>query len=179
MTFDELFDSLPINGWLTKEEARLLLDTAGSCQGPILEVGSYYGRSAVLLASLGREVYCVDPFSDFDSDDLSGNYIYSMFVKNVFHERCLMNVHLHRRKVEDWFPLIPNFGFAYLDGDHTYEGTLTQIDRAMAAGARTFCLHDYAQSGGGLNITKAIEKRQLEVVRVVERMCHCRVGGAS
>ena len=99
--------------------------------------------------------------------------MYSQFMKNVFHERCLMNVHLHRRKIEDWFPMFV-FGFAYLDGDHTYEGTLAQIDKATVAGVRTFCIHDYAQEGGGVNIVKAIQKRGLEVVQVVERMCHCR-----
>lgn len=178
MTFDEVFETLPTNGWLTKEEARLLHEVAGSCEGPILEVGSYYGRSAVLLASLGREVHCVDPFSNFDSDDPSGDFVYSKFMKNVFYERCLMNVHLHRRKVEDWFPTFV-FGFAYLDGDHTYGGTIRQIDRAKDAGARVFCVHDYNQSGDGVGIVKAIANRGLEVVRVVERMAHCRVGGTS
>lgn len=176
-TFDEVFETLPTNGWLTEDEARLLWGVASACEGPILEVGSYYGRSAVLLASLGREVHCVDPFSGFDSDDPTGDFVHGRFMMNM-RERGIENVRLHRRKVEDWYPLSNNFGFAYLDGDHTYEGTLNQIDKATDVGAREMCVHDYAQDGGGASIVAAIKRRQLEVVQVVGRMAHCRIGGA-
>ena len=178
MTFDEVYETIPGDGWLYKEEARLLYSVASQCTGPILEVGSYKGRSSVLLASLGRDVHCVDPFSGFDSDDPTGDLTYKIFMNNVFYSRCLMNVHLHRRKIEDWFPMFI-FGFAYLDGDHTYEGTLRQIDKAMDAGARVFCIHDYEQTGEGVNIVKAIQHKKLEVVQVVERMCHCQCQKSS
>ena len=172
MTFEEVYETIPGTGWLYKEEARLLWTVASTCEGPILEVGCYQGRSSILLSALGREVHCVDPFSGFDSDDPTGDITKGKFIKNL-QERGIENVRLHRRKVEDWFPMFI-FGFAYLDGDHTYEGTLAQIDKAMIAGAKEFCIHDYAQEGGGVAIVAAIKRRQLEIVQVVERMCHCR-----
>ena len=172
MTFDEIFETLPTNGWLTREEARLLHDTVKDCQGPILEVGSYHGRSTVLLASLGREVHCVDPFTGFDSDDPTGDVTKSKFLLNL-SERRVSNIRLHRKKIEDWFPMFV-FGFAYLDGDHTYGGTLRQIDKAIDAGVKTFCIHDYNQEGDGVAIVKAVKDRRLNVIRVVERMAHVR-----
>lgn len=114
----------------------------------------------------------MDPFTGFDSDDLTGDVTKDKFIKNL-RDRGIENVRLHHKKVEDWFPMFV-FGFAYLDGNHTYEGTLNQINKAMLAGAREFCIHDYAQSGDGVAIVKAIEKRQLKVVQVIERMAHCR-----
>jgi hypothetical protein len=173
LTFEEVYETIPGNGWLTKEEARLLWTVVNNCSGSILEVGSYHGRSTVLLAVTGRNVHAVDPFSGFDSDDPTGDLTYQKFMNNVFHSRCLMNVHLHRRKVEDWYPLESDFGFAYLDGDHTYEGTLRQIQKAKDIGAWDFCIHDYAQSRDGLHIAKAIKDSGLTLVSLVERMVHC------
>lgn len=173
LTFEEIYATLPSTGWLYESEARLLWESINSTQGDILEVGSYHGRSTVLLAATGRAVHAVDPFDNFDSDDPTGDSTYKKFMDNVFHSRCLMNVHLHRKKVEEWFPTT-RFGFAYLDGDHTYEGTLLQIEKATDVGAKVCCIHDYAQTGGGVNVVKAIERAGLTVVRVVERMAWCR-----
>lgn len=177
MTFDEVYELIPGNGWLTEEEARLLWDVAGSCEGPILEIGCYQGRSTVLLASLGRTVHAVDPFSGFDSDDPTGEKTYQKFMQNVYYERCLMNVYLWRQRVEDWgtWPV----GFAYLDGDHTYQGTLDQIDKAVQAGARVLCVHDYGTTGGGAVVAESVRVRELTVVTVVGRMAHCRLGAKA
>lgn len=177
MTFDEVYETLPGTGWLTKEEARLLYGVASEATGPILEVGSYYGRSAVLLASLGNDVHCVDPFDNFDSADMSGDSICDAFKRNVFYERGLKNVYLHRVRIEDfdWSYERPAFKFAYLDGDHTYQGSMNQITKALSLGIQQMCIHDYAQEGGGVNIVKAIGDSGLTVVQVVERMAHCRL----
>ncbi len=170
MTFDELFDSLPNNGWLKRDEAQLLLEAARETEGPILEVGCYYGRSTVLLASLGRDVYCVDPFEKFDSDDPSGRETLRQFMKNIT-DRKLHNVTLRVQYIEDWES--KPMGFAYLDGDHTTKGTLAQIDAAMACGAEKMCIHDYAHSGGGLLVKKAVEQSDLVLVDLVETMALC------
>lgn len=75
MSFEEAYEQIPGNGWLSKEEARLLWKYATSVTGPILEVGCYKGRSTVLLALSNpqRQVYTVDPFSSFDSSDPTGS----------------------------------------------------------------------------------------------------------
>lgn len=152
--FEDVYETLPANGWLTEIEARLLWEVARDAQGPILEVGCYYGRSTVLLASLNRPIYCVDPFSGFDSGDLSGEKVRTAFVENMNSRDIRLVFHLSdsrlipmppyvmlcEQRIEDWH--IRPVGFAYLDGDHTYEGTLTQINVALAAGASTVAIHD-------------------------------------
>ena len=56
-----------IEGWLTRNEAATLYDLARNATGPILEIGSYRGRSTAALAlgsmSGGKQhVYAVDSF---------------------------------------------------------------------------------------------------------------------
>lgn len=192
--FDTVWQTIPGQGWLTEDEGRLLWDVARSTTGPILEVGSYQGRSTCLLAELGRPVYAVDPFDNFDSD-LSGDEVYSRLMKNLEY-RQIENVRVIRSKIEEVMinQIISDYqpwpiGFAYLDGDHSYVGTQDQIWAAHGlAGLHnklTFCVHDYATSGGGLEVKRAIESFSpscqtwshpyIEVVQVVGRMAHCKV----
>lgn len=172
-TFEQVWSSLPGNGWLTKEEARLLHSSAAETTGAILEVGSYYGRSTVLLASLGRPVFAVDPFDGFDSDK-SGDVVEAALRENL-KTREIHNVTVFRQRIEDWDHRRFNVGFAYLDGDHTYLGTIRQVEAAVLAGASRICIHDWAKTGGGAEVKRAVEDSGLEVVRIVERMAKCRI----
>lgn len=148
--FDEVFQGLP-SGWLSEGEARLLWNEAGRTDGPILEVGCYRGRSTCLLAALGRPMYCVDPFSGFDSDDPTGERILACWRENVSSRELFPA--LFRTRVEDWEP-IP-VGFAYLDGDHTYRGTRNQVEKALQCGPSAIAVHDVNDSGGGVEVKKA------------------------
>jgi len=148
-TFEEVFESLPGNGWLTEGEARLLWAFAGQFEGSILEVGCYEGRSTVLLANLGRTLWCVDPFDGF-ADGRTGEEVHDKWFANVYG-RNMTDVHLVRLKIEDWLYPIP-VKFAYLDGDHTAEGTRKQIEVALSCGAEGITIHDVNDSGGGLPI---------------------------
>lgn len=168
--FLRLFESLPGAGWLKQDEAWLLYEAAQETEGSILEVGCYHGRSTCLLASLGRPLYCVDPFRDFDDGDLSGDTICRNFVDNV-NQRGHRNVFLSRCRIEEW-NAIP-VGFAYLDGDHTKQGTLNQISKALECGARVLCLHDYDRRGGGRHIADAVDEARLRVVSRRSSMVKC------
>lgn len=166
---DALFERLP-KGWLTKNEAVLLWNSAVATEGPMLEIGCYHGRSTVLLASLQRKLFCVDPFSGFDSDDLSGETTRKAFLENT---RELEIITLFPCKIEDWRPNGLKVGFAYLDGDHTFQGTITQIETARECKADILCLHDYAETGGGKEIVKAVEFCDLVVLKRKERIVRC------
>jgi SAM-dependent methyltransferase len=155
MLTDELFESLPGNGWLTRPEAELLYAEAERCSGAILEVGCCYGRSTILLASLGRPVVTIDPFAGYDKGDPSGDSIYQAFVGGLA-ERGITNVELIKKRLEDIeLLLIPRCEFAYLDGDHTYQGTLTQVKRALSLGVKTIAVHDCNDTGEGANVKRA------------------------
>ncbi len=176
LDFEKVYETLPADGWLTKGEARLLWVVANLTRGPILEIGAYKGRSTVLLSHCvafdkDRVVHTVDPFDGFTTDH-TGDEIYRTLLANLY-ERKIMNVQVHRCKIEDW-PVLP-CGFAYLDGDHTYRGTLNQVSAALACGVRDLCVHDYNDSGGGAEVKQAILHSGLNVYRVQERMAFCGV----
>lgn len=143
--FATAYATIPGDGWLTEAEARLLYSAACYTTGPILEVGCFKGRSTCLLAALGRDMYVVDKFRDF-SDSESAHDIYVAFIRNIA-SRGFQNVQLYVTDIAEW-PVRP-VGFAYLDGDHSAEGTEIQIVRALAAGAKVIAIHDVADGGGG------------------------------
>jgi len=154
--FDRVFASLPTNGWLSYDEAKCLWRYARIAKGPILEVGCYHGRSTVLLAALGWRVYTVDSFAGFDSQDPTGSSVEAGFRLNLA-SRGITNVLLFREKIEDWEPR--PVGFAYLDGDHTYLGTLAQIEKALPCGPLAIALHDVNDKGDGREVKRAALER--------------------
>lgn len=189
--FEDVWPTVPGNGWLAEDEARLLWDSALAADPalPILEVGCYKGRSTCLLAALGRTLYCVDPFSNFDDADPSGETILKEWRANVTGrgylvydwdpaEEVVASVRpyclLFRQRVEDWTAPSP-VGFAYLDGDHTREGTAAQLRAAARAGAALACVHDYADSGGGLLVRRGVADAGGTVERLVRTMALVRL----
>ena len=131
----ELYNSLP-EGGLYESEAKLLWDWAKTTKGKMLEVGTAYGRSAVLLGTLAkqqsRELICVDPW--FGEH---GERLYQIFLKNIKD----LPIVKERKRIEDWDP--QPIGFAYLDGDHSYEGTQAQIQKALACHPSVIAMHDF------------------------------------
>lgn len=180
--FEDVYNDLPVCGWLEKDEAQLLWDFAGQFRGPILEVGCYYGRSTVLLANLDRPVYAVDPFAGFDKDEPTGEKIRDGWTVNVYERRKLFNVTLYSMRIEDWVREEGRvIGFAYLDGDHTYEGTRAQIDAAIGwgkidtPGGLGIAIHDINETYGqgdprSLDIRRAAVDRLGQPLKVVNRM---------
>lgn len=166
-TFEEVFETIPGKGWLSKQEAECLWRWASKVQGPILEVGCYNGRSTCLLAATGRPVFAVDPFAGFDSADPNGTETQASFL-DALKERGIENVRLYRQRVEDWTPR--TVGFAYLDGDHTYQGTLSQIRKALICGTSVVAVHDVNDGGGGLEIKRAATEQLGEWTERVERL---------
>lgn len=155
--FAKLFDSLPGTGWLTEGEAQFLysLPISEIEKKDCLEVGCYHGRSSVLLASIFRWVHCVDPFFGFDSKDPKGDHAKKKHSQNMT-ERGLNNYTLYVEPIEEWLPQPVHF--AYLDGDHTYDGTVRQIKAAMAARAKVIAIHDVNDKGEGAMVKDAAVK---------------------
>lgn len=154
-TFDEVYRTLPGTGWLTEREARLLFQSVPKeavGTEAALEVGCYHGRSTVLLASLFRTVYSVDPMDGFDSDDPTGEKTLAAYTANLTN-RSISNVEFSRCRIEDWKPR--PILFAHLDGDHTYKGTVAQIEKALACGAKIITIHDVNDTGEGVEIKRA------------------------
>lgn len=159
-TFEEVYESLPSNGWLLESEARLLWDTALKCEGTILEVGCFEGRSTVLLASLGRHVNIVDCFDNHHCPDKLKTIT---TFRNNMESRGLTNYTLFPVKVEDWH--IRGAGFCYLDGDHSALGTTKQIlvateclslaNQPITQTFQAIAVHDVNDTGGGKEVKMA------------------------
>lgn len=165
MNYPDIFKTLPSNGWLSYEEGKLLYETAQYTKGAIVEVGSYFGRSAVLLGTLGREVYCVDPWDDTFDDGLTGQFIFERFLENTAD---LPNIVPVRMRVEDWEPF--HCEFIYLDGDHTEAGTITQINKAMDCYPKWIAMHDVNDTGQGAVIKRVAINMLGSWVNRVERL---------
>ncbi len=173
--FEEVYETLPGAGWLSKAEAELLWRWALKVEGPILEVGCFKGRSTVLLASTGRLVHTVDPFVGFALDDdplgvvalrcffenLNGRGIGVRFTDNGLIPALApyvenQPVRCYPLRIEDWEAR--PVGFAYLDGDHTETGTEAQVRKALECGAKIIAVHDVNDTGDGLLIKRVCLK---------------------
>lgn len=151
-----------VPGWLTLDEALLLVDAASRTAGPMVEVGSYYGRSAALLGRMRddlpkhlvpRRLTCVDPWADCGDfvygPDVTGDEVFEDFKKHVDG----LGVVIARCRVEDWTSTPADFW--YLDGNHTYNGTRAQVEIALANGAKVVAAHDVNDAGGGVAVKAA------------------------
>ena len=158
-TFDEVYETLPGTGWLSRDEAELLYRIASETTGQILEVGCYHGRSTCLLGAFGRPMLAFDKFAGFSDEDPSGDKTLAAFLDNL-KTRDLYNVVLVKVDFANWQVPAQSWyfgpvGLAYLDGDHSYSGTIIQIEKAIQAGAEVIAIHDVNDSGGGAMVKDA------------------------
>ena len=167
LDFLEKYRHCTHDGWLTCEEALLLVHYAERTQGPLVEVGSYMGRSAMLLGQLGRPLYCVDPWADGFHDTLTGDEVYRHFQENIGKVPDHKIVPT-RARVEDAEP-IPA-GFVYLDGDHTCDGTARQVEWALRCGPQVIAVHDVDDKGDGRLVKESAVKLLGPWARLVDRL---------
>ena len=163
-TFEQVLQSLPALGWLTELEARLLWDTALAGEGDILEVGTYCGRSAVVLAqalraSPKRRLFCCDPFlAGFDGVDTPpAGQIFLSVTRSLLQGPTAIQTHICWQTEEElrryWLD-DHRLSLVYLDGDHSYAATLGALQR-WAPLADVVALHDYGRSHAG--VKKAVK----------------------
>jgi predicted O-methyltransferase YrrM len=147
-------------GFLSEREGRFLALAAAlaPAEGTILEIGSFKGKSTVGLASIARHfglapIVAVDPFTapSTTDPDLSGAASSLGDFRNTIAAADLVDhVEVHEAFSSDlaigWNRPIR---FLWIDGDHTYRGTKTDIDlfrehlRDGAIVALHDALHDY------------------------------------
>lgn len=152
--FRAAFAKLTSHGWLDLEEALLLVSAAEQTEGTIVEIGSYYGRSAMLLAHLRRKLICIDPWEDtFPAPNATGAQVYAHFIANICSLGISDTVYPLKMRVEDWAP-VPA-GLVYCDGDHSFQGTLNQIQKALQCNPTIIAAHDVNDSGGGIKVKRA------------------------
>jgi predicted O-methyltransferase YrrM len=142
-TFAETHDRVQtaVEGWLHPSQARCLWDL-GSTVGPggtIVEIGSYQGKSTVMLAAASdpeATVYAIDPHAGNDrapgewegsADD--GQSDHDIFIANLESHGVRNKVEHVREFSQDAHPLVPGtFDVLYVDGAHGYKPACSDID---------------------------------------------------
>lgn len=149
-----------IDGWLSRDEATALalgaLKTLDQgIGGDWLEIGSWHGRSTVLLGSLLREcgrpgqvLYAVDPHEGVvpvPSGTLKLPSSWLPYRHNLIQYGVDNRVVTIRRRLEECGELLPPLvSFAYIDSLHDYETTWRhfEIVRQIMAREGRIAFHD-------------------------------------
>lgn len=132
-----------IPGWLDTEDALKLYELAFFSDGPILEIGTYCGRSAVVL---GTAV----------ADGARGARVVSLDTDPTCMVQARRAAELHRvaehltlvcGNVESFLTLVPSFSprLVFIDGDHSRAGVtadLAALESRIAPGG-LLLFHDY------------------------------------
>lgn len=130
-------------GWLLDDDALKLYELAYFSPGPVLEIGTYQGKSAILMARALRDAAKEQPIVSLDvgADPLR-------VAMSLARERGLADrLALARGTAEGLFRAFPGMRprFVFLDGDHSRRGVardLRALRDRVPAGALVL-LHDY------------------------------------
>lgn len=169
--FDSFVENLlkeveTVEGYLAPNEMRFLALLAAypTAKGDILEIGSFKGKSTVILAKSANlvrqtEVHAVDPMtapSETDPDLRGDASSFGDFQKNIAAHAVADKIEFHKtfsyELAKTWNKFLR---FLWIDGDHTYEGTKKDFDGFaphLAAGA-IVAIHDVLHEfDGGIRV---------------------------
>jgi predicted O-methyltransferase YrrM len=176
-TFDEAWTAAAnVEGWMTRSQGRALYEAARDCPhgGQIVEIGSFQGRSTIVLASAapgGARVVAIDPHAGNDRgpEEISGYADaaaddHAIFLANLGHAGVSERV-THLRMFSDaaLAEIDGPVDVLYVDGAHRYAPARADIrdwGRRVAPGG-AMLIHDSFSSVG---VTLAI-LRELAVGR--------------
>ncbi len=166
-----LADVAEVEGWMTDGQARLLWDAAGRVAdgGRIVEIGSFRGRSMVVLArsaAPGVELVAIDPHAGNDRgpQEIDG-YVeeaaedHEVFLANLAAAGVGERVtHVRKMSDEAHVDVADPIDLLYIDGAHRYGPARADIRDwgARVADGGTMLIHDSFSSVG---VTLAIGRQ--------------------
>lgn len=169
MTFEQAWDTVAsVDGWMTDDQGRALFEAAQQCASPgrIVEIGSFHGRSTIVLAlgaAAGVEVVAIDPHAGNDrgpqeidgfadeADDDNRRFEDNLMVAGV-RDRV---THLRMYSDDALAEVAGSIDVLYVDGAHRYGPALADIRRwgNRVADGGTLLIHD---SFSSIGVTAAI-----------------------
>ena len=163
-SFEQVFASITqVQGWMTRAQAERLWAAAERLEAParIVEIGSYHGRSAIILTSAaagGIEVYAIDPHAGFDRgpQQLHGEFEdgqrdHETFLRNLREAGVMARVRHVRKPSQEATDDIPGLlEVVYIDGAHRFQPARADIVRwgDKVAPGGTLLIHDSFSSIG-------------------------------
>lgn len=121
MEFEEAYyKTIGWNGWMSKEDCRVLFDYASSVKnGLIVEIGSYAGISTAMLAlgSPTSKIVSIDPYLGFEE-------IYHEFLRNTNGIKIEQIKERSQVVGKTWNRPID---LLHIDGDHSYGAVLEDM----------------------------------------------------
>ena len=129
-----------LEGHLTPREVQFLslLAAVPTCAGDVLEIGSFKGKSTILLARSagfaagGGRVAAVDPLtmpSSTDPTDAEPAQLPGIFRANIERHGVSHLVDFHQMRSDALGPAWSSpLRLLWIDGDHTYRGALADFD---------------------------------------------------
>lgn len=123
-------------GYLSEAEAGFLYEIARNATGPIVEIGSYQGRSTIALAlgsraGHGVPVFAIEPHEQFAGPlgGVFGPADRAAFFRNLLETGVTEIVRLINLSSEIVAPgWRTKIDVLWIDGDHTYEGVRRDVD---------------------------------------------------
>lgn len=142
-SFDAVFRSIAdVQGWMTRSQAVRLWDRAAalSAGDRIVEIGSFHGRSAIVLASsapAGVEIVTIDPHGgndrgphEFDGFAEEAEADHQVFLGNLEAAGVRGRIrHLRKYSHDALADVDGDIELLYIDGAHRYAPALDDIRR--------------------------------------------------
>jgi predicted O-methyltransferase YrrM len=150
--FEDVFGSVrEIDGWLTKDQARLLYERAAALApgSRIVEIGSHHGRSTIVLASAApeAELVSIDPYEEDEPRPAD----LERFEENLERAGVRKRVrHVHATSTAALAEVPGEVDLLYIDGAHDLKTARADI-RDWGARVReggTMLIHDSFSSVG-------------------------------
>lgn len=161
-----LAEAETVEGFLSTNEMRFLalLGACPTAKGEVLEIGSFKGKSTVILAKAAQlagdaKIYAVDPLTapsatdpDLRGDDSSLKDFQSNIERCKVADKIEFNQTFSYKLAETWNKPLR---LLWIDGDHTYKGTKLDFDgfAAHLADGAIVAIHDVLHEfDGGIRV---------------------------